>query len=206
MAMPLEHPYHHLSLTRERIHCRVSHGDNHNTSSVTRNKQTCITVLCISTILWLSHSTAEKSEWGEMKNSDCTYKPNELSRLQHCLPEGNPNTATKCLYPIYQMKRPKHISQLQMDIFQLKKSRYLEELRLYYLHIWTILLLISLRFSDSTQWSSPENKIVDNHFSVTCIYKDYGGKEAARIPYNYINGIHLEGLRNTVQDSACFNL
>lgn len=27
-AIPLEHPC-HLSLTRERIHCRVSHGDNH---------------------------------------------------------------------------------------------------------------------------------------------------------------------------------
>lgn len=27
-AIPLEHPC-HLSLTRERIHCRVSHGNNH---------------------------------------------------------------------------------------------------------------------------------------------------------------------------------
>lgn len=49
-------------------------------------------------MMWLGHQTAEKSESGEM-NSDRTYKPNKLYRLQEGLPEGNSNTATKGLYP-----------------------------------------------------------------------------------------------------------
>lgn len=163
---------------------------------MTRNKQTRFIILCISTILWLGHQTAEKSESSGEMNSDRTNKPNKLYRLQEGLPEGSSNTATKGLYPKHQMKRPKHISQLQMDIFQLKKCRYLEDLCLNYFHSCTIFLLIPLRFSGSTQWSSPESRR-DNYMTITHIHtcKAHKDKESSRISYDYAHRFHFKGLK-----------
>jgi hypothetical protein len=62
-----------------------------------------------------------------------------------------------------------------------------------------------MRFSDSTLWSSPENRIVAMYINVTHIPEDYVHKEALQIAYD-LNMFHTEGLRKAMEVSTCIKL